>query len=220
MLFVGEMPTKAKEQSGGLQDLVDDIKGGLHDKRALADKYGATYVRTYRGIAHMIDMYKKPPVYQRREKPRNAVWFGTTGSGKTYDAEQQAIDAEKSMMKIPMKQVKQGWYDGYQGEEIILFDDFRGSSMEPHEFLNLLDGLPRLPVKGDFIENKSTILFFTSAEHPINWWPKWYAKSDNNWAQVKRRLDHIYQAQDYKITEIDKDEAESYKEQITVLQVK
>lgn len=214
------MPTKDTEKSGGLQELLDEVKGGNFDKEALLNKYGATYARTYKGIAHCISLYNKPQPYRRREPPRNAIWFGTTGSGKTYDAEQQVIDAEKSMFKIPMKQLKAGWYDGYNGEEVILFDDFRGGSMEPHEFLNLLDGLPRFPIKGDFVENKSTILFFTSSDHPINWWPKWYAKSDNNWAQVKRRINHIYQAVEYKITETDKEDAGMYKDEIITLQVK
>lgn len=213
------MPTEDKEKGGGLHNLLQEIKEGNHNKLALQDKYGPIYTRAYRGVAHAIELYRKPKVYQRKEKPKNAIWFGKAGCGKTYDAEQTAIDSEKSMFKIPMRQLKQGWYDGYQGEEIILYDDFRGSSMEPQEFLNLLDGLDRFPVKGNYTPNESKFLFFTSSDHPINWWPKWYAKDENNWAQVKRRLDKIYMAEDWQVHEIQIDDFNMYKNVIETVKI-
>lgn len=213
------MPSKESEEGGGLQQLTDEIKAGNHDKRDLFIKYGPVYTRVYRGIDHCINLVKKPKAYHRKERPKNCIWFGKAGSGKTWDAEQTAIDAELSMFKIPMRQLKQGWYDGYAGEEIILFDDFRGSSMEPHEFLNLLDGLDRLPVKRDYVSNHANHLFFTSSDHPINWWPKWYSKDPNNWAQVRRRLDKIYLAQDHQVSNVDIDEYKIYQTEIETVKV-
>jgi len=191
-IYIGEFKKDAKRK---LESLCEEIKNGNTDKGDLFERYGATYVRAYRGIAHAIDLVKKPKAYERIQRPKNGIWFGTTGSGKTWDAEQVAIDNGQSMFKVPIRQLKDGWYDGYNGEDIILFDDFRGKSMEPHEFLNLLDGMVRFPVKGGYVENKSSCLFFTSPDHPINWWPKWYDKCDNNWAQVARRLDKVYYCQ-------------------------
>jgi len=200
--------------------MCEEIKEGCDDKAYLFDKYGATYLRIYRGVEHCMQLAKKPKVYQRTETPANGIWFGKAGSGKTWAAEQTAIDAGMSMFKLPIAQLKKGWYDGYLGEEIILFDDFRGSSMEPHEFLNLLDGLSRLKVHGSYTENKSKVLFFTSPDHPINWWPKWYAKDQNNWAQVKRRLDKVYSCEDHKATETNIDDSEFYKIEIQTVFVK
>jgi len=217
--LIGTMPTKETEDAGGLQQLTDEIKAGNHDRRDLFVKYGPVYTRVYRGIDHCINLVKKPKPYQRKERPKNCIWFGKAGSGKTWDAEQTAIDAELSMFKIPMRQLKQGWYDGYAGEEIILFDDFRGSSMEPHEFLNLLDGLDRLPVKRDYVSNHANHLFFTSSDHPINWWPKWYSKDPNNWAQVRRRLDKLYIAQDHQVSNVDIDEYKIYQTEIETVKV-
>lgn len=213
------MPTKESEQGGGLHELVEDVKNGIHDKKTLIDKYGPVYVRTYRGIHHAIQLYQKPKAYQRKERPKNCIWFGKAGQGKTWDAEQTAIDAELSMFKVPMRQLKQGWYNGYAGEEIILYDDFRGSSMEPHEFLNLLDGLDRLPIKGDYIDNQTKHLFFTSSDHPINWWPKWYSKDQNNWAQVKRRLDKVYLAEEHKVSETRIEDSDFYKVEIETVKI-
>jgi len=218
--FIGTMPTKESETSGGLLELTEEIKKGNHDRRDLFTKYGPVYTRVYRGIDHCINLVKKPKPYQRKERPKNCIWFGKAGSGKTWDAEQTAIDAELSMFKIPMRQLKQGWYDGYAGEEIILFDDFRGSSMEPHEFLNLLDGLDRLPVKRDYVNNNANHLFFTSSDHPINWWPKWYSKDPNNWAQVRRRLDKIYIAQEHQVSNVDIDEYKIYQTEIETVKIR
>jgi hypothetical protein len=217
-LYIGDMP-----KDGGkplkLQNLIDEVKEGETSKKALLEKYGAVYVRTYRGIDEAMRLLKKPKVYQRREAPKNMIWFGKAGQGKTWDAEQVAIDAELSMFKIGMKQLKQGWYDGYAGEDAILYDDFRGASMEPHEFLNLLDGLERLPIKGSFVENTSRFLLFTRSDHPINWWPKWYAKDPNNWEQVKRRLNVIYFTDQQVSTATDKEEFAIYKNEIETVKI-
>lgn len=183
------------------------------------NKYGPTYARLYKSIDHCISLVQKPQPYKRTAKPQNAIWFGKAGSGKTYAAEQQAIDGNLSLFKLPISQLKKGWYDGYNNEDIILFDDFRGSSMEPHEFLNLLDGLQRLPIKGGYITNLSTTLFFTSPDHPINWWPKWYAKDDNNWAQVKRRLGDIWWCDEQKYIKTDNEEYNLYKNNIETIKI-
>jgi len=203
-----------------LAELCEEVKNGETDKEKLFRTYGPTYVRLYKGISHTIDLVSKPKAYKRTEKPINIIWFGKTGCGKTWDAEETAIQQDASMYKIPIHQLRKGWYDGYAGETIILFDDFRGQSMEPHEFLNLLDGLDRLPVKGNYITNKSKQLFFTSPDHPINWWPKWYAKDDNNWAQVKRRLNIIYECVDWVVTKTEIQNSNLYKIEMDTTYVK
>ena len=199
--------------------MCEDIKKGETDTNRLFETYGHNYLRYYKGVDHVIKNRKRPAPYERKERPKNCIWFGKAGQGKTWDAEQTAIDAELSMFKVPMRQLKQGWYDGYQGEEVILFDDFRGAAMEPHEFLNLLDGLDRLPVKGNYTTNYAKHLFFTSSDHPINWWPKWYAKDPNNWAQVRRRLDKVYLADNHSVQDTDLNEYRIYQTEIETIKV-
>ena len=161
----------------------------------------------------VLDLVKKPAVYERPTIPANGIWFGPSGGGKTYQAEEEAIKRGASMYRIPVKQARGGWFDGYAGEEIILFDEFRGSVMPPEEFLDLLNGaVRRLAVKGGFVENRANVLFFTSPEHPINWWPKWYAKNPNNVKQVMRRLDKVFQVQeDHTVIETDVQDYNFYK---------
>jgi len=185
------MPIKGNKSNLSLK-MFEDIKAGEANKEKLFEEYGPTYGRMYRAVDHCISLVKKPKIYERENRPTNVVWFGTAGSGKTYAAEQEAIDAKKSMWIATADQIKSGWYDGYAGEEIVFIDDFRGEIMKPHEFLNLLDNKnKRRPIKGGFVDFSPKQIYITSPDHPVNWWPNWYDRTDNNWAQVKRRLDKV-----------------------------
>lgn len=218
--IIGDMPTEKAPKSKVQEQMWDEVKSGSITEAELLQKYGGHYGRYYKAVGHCLRLAKKPKTYQRIERPANAIWFGPAGSGKTWAAEEFAIQAEHSMWKMPVSQLKSNWYDGYNGEDIILYDDFRGSCIQPQEFLNLLDGMKQFPIKGGFVENKSKYLFFTSPDHPINWWPNWYAKDENNWAQVKRRLDKIYQMDTHKGIETDVDSSQLYKHFIPIVSVK
>jgi len=129
--------------------------------------------------------------YERKQPPKNCVLFGLSGVGKSYAAEGYAIENDMSMYKINMQQLKQGWYTGWGQEDIMWLDDFRHECMKPHEFLNLLDGLDEIPIKGGSTPFKAQVLLITSPDHPINWWPKWQKKDKNNTTQLLRRLQSI-----------------------------
>jgi len=129
--------------------------------------------------------------YERKEPPKNCVLFGLSGVGKSYAAEGYAIENDMSMYKINMQQLKEGWYTGWGQEDIMWLDDFRHECMKPHEFLNLLDGLEEVPIKGGSTPFKAQVLLITSPDHPINWWPKWQKKDKNNTTQLLRRLQSI-----------------------------
>jgi len=199
------------KEGGALRALCEDIKKGETDKRKLFETYGDAYVRVYKGIDHAISLIKKPKPYARKERPKNSIWFGNAGAGKSWDIEQTAIDAGLSMFKVPMKQLEKDWYNGYEGEEILWLDEFRGGTMKPQHFLEFLDGLALLPVKNGYAPSQVKYIFMASPHHPINWWPQWYAKEPNNWAQVKRRLDQVLYVCDQVVTKTDLDNTDEYK---------
>jgi len=134
--------------------------------------------------------------FERRKMPDVKVFFGKTHSGKSYGCEQFAIDMEKSMTAIDMTELRRGWFAGWRGdEEICWLDEFRGDSMKPADFLQLINNTADTkPIKGGAIEFDPETILITSSDHPINWWPKWYKKDPNNWAQVSRRIE-IYHCQ-------------------------
>jgi len=166
----------ASEQGQGnrndINKMMAEIKEGNYSEVDLANKYESTYLRAYKGVQHLIQLQKEanPAPYVRKPSPICWVFFGTTGTGKTYRCESVAIQQKKSMCILSMQQLKAGWYSGYAGEEIVLLDDFRGDCMKPHELLNLLDNKTQIvPTKGTTTKFKPNWIFITSSDHPINW---------------------------------------------------
>jgi hypothetical protein len=107
------------------------------------------YCRYYKGLERLQD---------KGEKWRNIevkyIW-GCSGSGKT-----RMIMEMDNVYKIdpPYK-----WWDGYEGEDILLIDDFQEGQVERGYLLNLLDGYRmRLETKGSHTWAKWTKVFITS----------------------------------------------------------
>lgn len=80
------------------------------------------------------------------------------------------------------------WFDGYQGEDIVLIDDFYG--WLPWTFLlKLLDRYPlRVQTKFGVVPFRSKIVYITSNVHP----DKWYSYGENMvYEALRRRIDTI-----------------------------
>lgn len=165
--------------------------------------------------------------YQMKEKPIVLAFFGLSGTGKSYGAEQYAIAAEMSMKKMPIQQIKAGWYTGWGQEDIMWLDDFRHGAIQPAELLNLMDGQDELPIKGGSTPFGAKVLIITSPDHPINWYPKWITQGPdfqapwgtipNNQEQLLRRINHVYlcrkEGEDYIKEDIMRENENLYKNQ-------
>ena len=65
------------------------------------------------------------------------------------------------------------WWDGYDGEEILLIDDFYGQ-VQVARMLHLLRGYQcRLPIKGGFTYAQWQKVYITSNNPPHEWYMKW-----------------------------------------------
>ena len=87
---------------------------------------------------------------------------GETGSGKT-----RMVMEMDNVYKIdpPYK-----WFDGYEGEDILLIDDYKKDSIERGLFLNLLDGYRlRLETKGSHTWALWTKVYITSNYDMASW---------------------------------------------------
>jgi hypothetical protein len=119
----------------------------------------------------------------RTTKTKVYVLVGPTGTGKTRFVYNQAQD---SPVWCPGDY---NWFDGYEGQRIVLFDDYRGEYPLPM-LLKLLDRYPmKVPVKGAFVNWAPTKVYITS-NVPID---DWYANADSrSLAALKRRIDATY----------------------------
>lgn len=90
------------------------------------------------------------------------VHWGDAGTGKTRKPYEEGA--------YVFDDYEHGWWDGYDGEPIILLDDFYGGIKWSY-FLRLLDGYQcRLKVKGGFTYAQWTKIYITSNKHPSEWY--------------------------------------------------
>jgi len=159
------------------------VRMGLSDKDILeeAPRYIAKYQK---GIDHVrLAMGGKG-----RQGPIDTlVYVGPSGTGKSHTCLQLYPPGDFWFWMSPGK-----WWDGYQGQPGIVFDEFRGNWMPYSYALKLLDGYPMLvEKKGGHIQMMATYFRFTSNEHPKAWWAG--REGAVPWAEdpLRRRLNNI-----------------------------
>ena len=100
----------------------------------------------------------KPPT---RNWDPIVIWVhGNSGSGKT----KACIDRAKELKKeYWISNSTFQWFDGYDGQEVVIFDDFREDQCKLQYLLRLTDKTPmRVPIKGGFVDWVPRFIFFTS----------------------------------------------------------
>lgn len=155
------------------------------------DLYG-TLVRNGRGIERSCEPLCKRPY----RGPVEAEWhFGPTGFGKSFWAYAQAAEGEEAYTKDNSK-----WWDGYDGEKVIVWDDIRGGKEYPAQFvdmLRLLDGrFTRGQNKGGFTRISPEKVIFTSPINIYEWGGKYFGSEEIR--QLRRRVGRIIQWTGYK----------------------
>lgn len=130
---------------------------------AVCTELPGVYVRYHRGLEAIArEMRPRRTEYVQLEI---TVLWGASGTGKT----RQVHEKEPNLFIVNTD--SNFPFDGYQGEEAILFDDFYGEI--PHRtMLKLLDGYPlKVNVKGSFEHANWKRVYLTSNTHPQNWYP-------------------------------------------------
>lgn len=137
-----------------IKDLIMNKNGKMPDVIDQCTSYqalrGAQIMLTYRP-------------YKSKDMPKSVHWFwGSTGTGKT----KSAIDlAGNDPFWISSDNLK--WFDGYWGQKVAIFDDFRKDYCTFHFLLRLLDRYPlKVPIKGGFVEWEPDVIYITSCFPP------------------------------------------------------
>jgi hypothetical protein len=117
-------------------------------------------------------------------------FFGATGTGKTRCAMHEIKESGMDVF------VKMGgtWFDGYQGEEVILMDDLRENDVDFNVLLRLTGGYSgRYPVKGSSVVIHPKVVYITAPSRPHSI----FRTSDNDSiAQLERRITDIREFQE------------------------
>lgn len=138
------------------------IQGGSTISQ-IAIEWPSQFIRYHRGLRELYAL-SAPAVAMKRNV---TIFYGEPGSGKTYDVLTKHGDVY--IVNTPGND-KALWFDGYEGQETILFDDFYGW-IKWTFFLRICDDYAlNLPIKGGYKPCMAKNICFTSNIHPRQWY--------------------------------------------------
>lgn len=144
--------------------------------RELAEAHPSTFVRYHKGFAAL--RAALAPV--RSWVPDVKVYWGGTETGKTRRAY-----AESTAPFVWMPQMGK-WFDGYEGQKDVIFDEFRGQ-LPFGMLLNLLDRYEcRVEYKGGSCQFSPEQIIITSPKHPRDWYTD--LTDNDKYEQLERRI--------------------------------
>jgi len=114
----------------------------------------------------------------------SVVYVGPSGTGKSYRLRQECPEGADWFWVSPGK-----WFDGYEGQAGLVFDEFRDTWCPYSYLLKLVDVYPfRVEKKGSHVCMRAFRFRFSSNVHPSAWWRNRQGKC--SWATdpLRRRL--------------------------------
>jgi len=140
----------------------------LHVKRALdegkpmtyiAENFFGTFMRYQRGLKE----YKRIKMPQRDWPMKVKIIVGPSGSGKSSYCRRKYPDA--------YWKDKSKWWDDYDGQETVIWDEFYAHCCPFTLLLQILDRYPlRVETKGGFVSFTSRRIVFTTNQEPEQWY--------------------------------------------------
>lgn len=131
-------PTRERQRTD-LRTLKEKVKQGLSMEQIIDD------CENYQQLKY-VELLKKHAKMPEPMKRTIKWYYGSTGCGKT----RKAVEEAQGDYYITMNSLK--WWDGYDGQKVIIIDDFRRDFCTFHELLRILDRYPyRVNVKGGSI---------------------------------------------------------------------
>lgn len=150
---------------GSWDAMIKDVKSGSNFKEVIEN-------HTRLGIQFHSGVQKAISVLQTAPRWRNVTVFilwGPTGVGKT----RRVFDTEGDNLykKLRQKQGAQVFFNGYEEQEAILFDEFKGE-YSLQDMLEWTDGYPlRIEIKGDTRIALWSRVYICSNIDPQLWYP-------------------------------------------------
>lgn len=157
----GDLPELQRGRRTDLEHVKRIIDSGGREAMVAEEEFAA-FIRYHRGIRRYISIR----IPRRTSPPTVTVYWGQTGTGKTRKVWEDHAQAD--VWVYPGG----GWFDGYHGQQVALFDDYSGSELKLSYLLKVLDRYPlKVPIKGDFMEWNPEFIYLTSNINPDVWYP-------------------------------------------------
>lgn len=156
--FFGQMSVSRAGNRSDLEALREDLKNA--PLRQIAEEHFSSFLRYQRGINAFRTLFAPTRMWETEVQ----VLWGATGTGKTrrvYDTCGQDLYTHPGGP----------WFDGYDGQSEVLFDEFSGSYFALPYLLKLLDRYPlQVPIKGGFVSFVPRRIWITSNYAPEDWY--------------------------------------------------
>lgn len=174
----GSLP-QAQGRRSDLREAIEYLQDG-HLLSDVAKEYPSVYVKYHKGLSALCNATSS----WRNDAPEVHLLYGDAGAGKTrYVYEHSSPD---KLWVSPIG--KAGWFDGYEGQEDVLIDDFAGrmSHTSLTDLLRILDRYTLfVPVKGGFTRFCPKRIFLTTNYLPSAWYD-WTTRSPQRVALARR----------------------------------
>lgn len=171
--------------------LKKDLDAGMSLKE-IAENHFQEFLLYNNGIKEYM-LLNRP---KRSWKTELHVIVGPAGCGKSEKVWSHGID---KVCTIAATQTGV-WWDVYDGEEIILFDEFCGQ-IPYSTLLNLTDRYPfTVPKKRSTVQFTGKLIYIVSNKTPDQWYPE-ISKDKNLWPAFLRRIDKYYNFYDKTVYE-------------------
>lgn len=182
----GECPVEQPGKRTDLNVLYNLIKDGSSNFEIL--EHNPAYMNRLETIEKVRETLRYEEFKsKRRTKLYVEYWYGDPGTGKTSGVLNQYGDANVYMVT----DYKHPW-DGYKGQDIVLFDDFDSRRIVTNDLLKWLDVYPlELPAR---FSNKIacyTKVYITSNKSPDELWDEDYRWNRKEYDALMRRIHKI-----------------------------
>jgi len=182
----GQMPAQGKRND--LKDVCQLVLNGttMRDLAANQDIGAVAIVKYHKGLTILRSLTVPP-----RSEPPAVYWiWGETGTGKT----RSCFEFAEHMGEVWISGGGFKWFDGYDGQRSVLFDDFRSKGVSFNFLLRLIDRYPmRVEFKGGFVEWTPQFIFFTAPKHPDSMFASRLEHQPEDIRQLHRRISGIFE---------------------------
>lgn len=140
----GNIPSEKEEKSPKLYDLIKDINEGKRTAEIIEDKPNyALKAREVETLRQMFVTEKKGSEFRFLEV---VYLYGSSGTGKTRSIYEKFPIRE--ICRITSYRNNRILFDAYNGEDVLVFEEFHSSNVPISDMLNYLDIYPlRLPAR-------------------------------------------------------------------------
>lgn len=156
----GKLPKQGNRTD--LEEIYDMAKKGESDT-AIGEAFPGHYMKYYKAIDRVKFNYAQ--LDTKFENVQVHVLMGSPGVGKS----RRAHEAFPDIYTVDVQKDKI-WFDGYNGQQAILLDDYEGE-IDYRYLLRLLDGYKfAIPIKGGYVWKQWKHVYITTNIDPEYWY--------------------------------------------------